>query len=322
MVVTGTRLKHLLSVTKHGHFGLAADSLKISQPALSKSILGFETALGVKLLDRSRSGVVLTVFGELVLQHGNAILHEQAQLLREIKLLANLDIGVARVSFGPYPSVVSGYAAAARMLTLHPNLRLSLHVEDWRNVIDVVLAEQSDFGVAEIGGWETDHRLATELLGEHRARVFCRPGHPLLGKGPRTLEHLCAFPWAATRLPKRVADHFPPGNHPAGHIDPLNGDFVPAIELNVPMRLGQFTAGTDVLVLANLALLEKELEAGEVVPVPGFTTFSRYGFVHLQTRSISPAAQAFMDEIRAVEAEFVAREESLAVRYRTELGIG
>lgn len=64
-----------------------------------------------------------------------------------------------------------------------------------------------------------------------------------------------------------------------------------------------------------LAPLEKELEADEVVPVPGFTTTSRYGFVHLQTRSISPAAQAFIDEIRAVEAEFVARDERLAVRY-------
>ena len=67
MVITETRLTHLLSVVRHGHFGLAAASLGISQPALSKSIQGLEAALGVKLLDRQRDRVVPTSFGELVM---------------------------------------------------------------------------------------------------------------------------------------------------------------------------------------------------------------------------------------------------------------
>ncbi len=319
MIITETRLKHLLSVAKHKHFSLAAESLKISQPALSKSIQGLETALGVKLLDRDRSGVVLTSFGELVLQHGHNLLHRQDEMLREISLLANLEIGLVRAMLGPYPSIVSGYPAAARLLVKHPGLSLSLEIQAWRDVIYSVLDEQLDFGVAEISNWETDPRLECEVLGQHCGRAFCRPGHPILNKGPRTLAHLSAHPWATTRIPGRVANSFPPGASPAGRIDPLNGDFVPAIELNVPMNLALFVAETDVLAFASLAFMESELAAGAVVPVPGFSFNTRYGFVHLKTRSLSPAALAYMAEIRAVEAEFVLREEILTTRYRSLL---
>lgn len=153
MIVSETRLKHLISVAKHGQFGLAAQSLKISQPALSKSIQGLEAALGVKLLDRDRGGVVVTQFGELVLQHGDRLLHRQEEMLREIRLLAKLDIGTVKVILGPYPSIVSGYPATPRLLARHPKLSISLHVQAWDEVADSVIAERADFGVAEISGW-------------------------------------------------------------------------------------------------------------------------------------------------------------------------
>lgn len=315
MTITDTRLKHLLSVAEHGHFGLAAESLKISQPSLSKSIQGLEAALGVKLLDRQRTGVVLTVFGELALKHGKVLLHEQREMQREITLLANLDIGLAQVKLGPYPSVVSGYAAAGRLIAKHPNIRLSLEVTDWRSVFPSVLEARADFGVGEISGVEGDPRFETEALVPHSGRFFCRPDHPFLKKGSRSLEAMVAYPWAGPRLPPRVAGNLPSGDFPAGHIDPINGDFVPAMHINIPLSLGSFLPGTNVLVFASLALLESELAAGTAVPVPDFTFPSAYGFGHMKTRSLSPLALAYMAEIRAVEAEFTQREEKLAAIY-------
>jgi len=315
MIITETRLRHLLSVAEHRHFGLAAETLKISQPSLSKSIKGLETALGVKLLDRQRNGVVLTVFGQLVLEHGKVLLHKQLELKREISLLASLDIGLARVKLGPYPSIVSGYPAAGRLIAKHPHIRLSLDVQDWRDVFKSVLEERADFGVAELSRWGEDPRFETEALGPHCGRLFCRTDHPLLDKGPKSLRQVAAYPWVGPRLPSRMASQFPSGDFPAGRIDPINGDFVPAIEINIPMFFGQFIAGTDALAIASLGLLEAELAAGTVVPVPGFTVQSGYGFCHLKTRSLSPLALAYMEEIRAVEAEFTQREERLAVVY-------
>jgi hypothetical protein len=102
---------------------------------------------------------------------------------------------------------------------------------------------------------------------------------------------------------------------PAGQIDPLNGDFVPSVQIDVPINLSGFTTGKDTLVLATLALVEQELAAGTMVPVPGPTIRARYGFLRLKSHSLSPAALAFVAEIRAVEAEFIQREEQLAAIY-------
>jgi len=315
MIITDTRLKHLLSVAEHGHFGLAAESLNISQPSLSKSIQGLEAALGVKLLDRQRAGVVLTVFGEQALAHGKALLHGQREMQREINLLANLDIGLAQVKLGPYPSIISGYAAAGRLIANHPNIRLSLDVVAWRKVFPEVLEERADFGIGEMSILEGDPRFETEALGPHSARFFCRPDHPILNKGPRSLEDMAAYPWVGSRLPPRIASSFPSGDFPAGRIDPITGDFVPAIQINIPLSLGSFLPGTNVLAFASLALVESELAAGTAVPVPGFTFPSAYGFGYLKMRSLSPVALAYMAEIRAVEAEFTKREEKLTAIY-------
>jgi hypothetical protein len=101
----------------------------------------------------------------------------------------------------------------------------------------------------------------------------------------------------------------------AGHIDPLNGDFVPSVKVDLPINLSGFTRGKEVLVLASLGLAEQELAAGTMVPLPGLAFPGRYGLLKLKTHSLSPAALAFIAEIRAVEAEFVQREEQLAAIY-------
>jgi len=178
-----------------------------------------------------------------------------------------------------------------------------------------VLEERADLGIGEISGLRGDPRFETEALGPHSARFFCRPDHPILNQGSRSLKHMAAYPWAGPRLPGRIAGQLPTGDFPAGQIDPINGDFVPAMQLNIPMSLGLFLQGTDLLAIASLGLLESELAAGTAVPVPGFTFQSAYGFGHLKARSLSPAALAYMAEIRAVETEFMQREEQLAAIY-------
>ena len=66
---------------------------------------------------------------------------------------------------------------------------------------------------------------------------------------------------------------------------------------------------------AALPLLEQELAAGIMKPVPGLTFQSRYGILRRVSHSLPPAAMAFIAEMRALEAEFVQREKQLAVIY-------
>jgi DNA-binding transcriptional LysR family regulator len=81
IMITQRRLRHLLSLVEHAHFGRAAEALNISQPALTKSIQALESELGVALLDRKRGALGLTVFGELVARRSRALLDGEADML-------------------------------------------------------------------------------------------------------------------------------------------------------------------------------------------------------------------------------------------------
>jgi DNA-binding transcriptional LysR family regulator len=320
-MITQRRLRHLLSLVEYAHFGRAAAALNISQPALTKSIQALEAELGVMLLDRKRGAVVLTAFGELVVQRSRALLNAEEDLLREITLLAGLEIGSLRVALGPYPSVVSGYPAMARLLARRPQITVAVHVAGWREVARRVSAREVDLGLAELSGVEEDDQFATELVGQHRGRIFCRPGHPILAAGRVELPALLEFPWMASRIPARIAAGLPRTVGRAGRIDALSGDFIPAITIDVPMQIADLLAGSDTLAFASLALMEHDLAAGKVTVVPTSKVAfqANYGFIRLKDRSLTPAALAYMDEVRAVEAGIIEREAALASRYGDRL---
>lgn len=62
--ITLKQLRYFDAVTRAGHFGRAAESCAISQPAMSMQIKELEEILGVSLFDRSARKVRLTTFGE------------------------------------------------------------------------------------------------------------------------------------------------------------------------------------------------------------------------------------------------------------------
>jgi DNA-binding transcriptional LysR family regulator len=57
------QLSVFVAVVQWGSMARAAEHLAISQPVISKMIADLEQTLGVRLLDRSRSGVEPTLYG-------------------------------------------------------------------------------------------------------------------------------------------------------------------------------------------------------------------------------------------------------------------
>ena len=67
-------LKTFLEVQKTRHFGKAAENLYLTQSAVSFRIRQLEQSLGVPLFNRFRNNIQLTVAGEMLLLHAQAVL--------------------------------------------------------------------------------------------------------------------------------------------------------------------------------------------------------------------------------------------------------
>ncbi len=314
--MTPRRLRQFLALIEHAHFGRAAKALGVSQPALSKSIQLLESELGVTLFDRRTEGVVLTAFGQLLREKSQRLLMAEEDLRRDIALLAGGDIGALKVALGPYPSIASGYASLARLHARHPHIKVTAHVAGWREVAHQVATGAVDLGIAEISTLVGKEEFTCELVGEHEGRLFCRPGHPLLSKRRSlTLAQTLDYPWVASRIPLRLSSHLLPATLGcAGTYEALTGDFVPAIEIDVPMQIVKFVETSNALALGNLSTFEREIIAGEIVPLPihDLALRTRYGFIYLKERSLPPAVELYMKEVRAVELEICQRESLLA----------
>ncbi|AFQ50282.1 LysR family transcriptional regulator [Burkholderia cepacia] len=74
-------LRTFLVVTELSHFSRAADTLHMSQPALSKQIGALEASLGGKLFERGRHGAELTPFGERFLPDAQALVRDADEIL-------------------------------------------------------------------------------------------------------------------------------------------------------------------------------------------------------------------------------------------------
>ncbi|MET8796116.1 LysR family transcriptional regulator [Nocardia sp. NPDC004568] len=69
MDVHGRDLRYFAAVAEQLNFTRAAESLFVSQPALSKQIRALERQLGAPLFDRDGRSVRLTPVGEALLPH-------------------------------------------------------------------------------------------------------------------------------------------------------------------------------------------------------------------------------------------------------------
>jgi transposase InsO family protein len=84
------QLQYLTAVAEHRNVTKAAESLYISQSALSHYIRKTEEELGVQLFDRSTTPISLTYAGQCYIQSAQRILLENQRLMKELGLICHV----------------------------------------------------------------------------------------------------------------------------------------------------------------------------------------------------------------------------------------
>jgi DNA-binding transcriptional LysR family regulator len=306
------QIHYARTLAAHRNFARAAEALGLSQPALSRSIAGLEAALGVQLFNRTRQGVDPTGFGERFLARGGTLLTDAIELERELQRMQGLEIGVLRVGAGPYPADMCVGPAIGRLISRHPRVRVELGTGDWRTIVPLLLAARLDLAVVELSAMERDPRLLTEPLPTHRAVFVCRVGHPLLETKALAMDRLFEFPLVSPKLPPRVGEVF----HrlaKAWAIDPETGDYLPPVKVDTLALAQAVVSSSDAIAIVPLCLVASDVQAGRLAMLPFREPWmhTNYGIVYLKDRTLSPASQAFVAEVRAVEAGLVEMEQRI-----------
>lgn len=147
MIENLTDLKYFLEVATTGNVTRASERLGISQPSLSLALQRIESKMGVRLLERSRTGVHLTRQGETLARTAARMLLDWE---RELRMIAQdqedpmgiysigMHISVARYTL---PHFLPG------LLERFKGLEINLKHDLSRKVTEQVISRECDFGL-------------------------------------------------------------------------------------------------------------------------------------------------------------------------------
>lgn len=302
MMHSARHLEIVRALAEHRHFGRAAETLGISQPALSKGLNHIEETIGVRLFDRNGT-VTPTEFGEIVLAHSGAILNGFSELQHELEMAKGLDKGNLLISAGIFAAEASAQQAVGALSLLHPNLRCALFVKDWVAVIDDVLNRSSHLGFADISDAKDHPDLETELICEERLVVFVRGEHPLARRGQVSFKDMLEYPWVGTSLPRSWTANFPQ-EASYGSIDERSDRAVTRIVVENFTSMLRVVKNGNAICAAPRRLLEADMASAAIVELHVDVPWMKanYGFIWRRGRSLPPSALAFMDIVRSIEA--------------------
>jgi DNA-binding transcriptional LysR family regulator len=119
-------LNYLTALAKERHFGRAAESCGITQPALSAAVRQIEAELGVRIVERTRRFIAFTPEGQLVLERAQRLVHDFDALRQDLSLLKRNLAG--RIRIGAIPAALPVIALLTTpFCAQHP--AVSLHIQ-------------------------------------------------------------------------------------------------------------------------------------------------------------------------------------------------
>jgi DNA-binding transcriptional LysR family regulator len=257
------RLQVFHAVAKHLSFTKAAETLCMTQPAVTFQVKQLEEELNTRLFDRAQGRISLTPAGQVALDYAERILRLSAELDTRLKEMSGQAAGPlligASMTIGEYvlPQLIGAFKGR------FPAVVPTLFVGNSEAVQERVAERTLDLGFIESGSPLAT--LQSEVCCEDELQVVCAPSHPL-AKERFTLP--CALTQHAyigreagsgTRL---VVDRY---LQQAG-VAPESMNRV--VELGSPEAIKGLVATGMGFAIMSRVIAAKELQLGSLVQVP------------------------------------------------------
>jgi DNA-binding transcriptional LysR family regulator/predicted ATPase len=181
------RLRAFAAVARAGSFSRAAETLYVSQPAVSKHVAALEAELARKLVVRDRRGATLTPAGHLLADY---VLRAEALLANGRRALAagTEETGTLALAASGVPGNYLLPELLARFKQRHPGVSVALKLSTSAGALELARAHQAELAI--VGGFVVPPELEAEPLVDDEI-VLVGPPH-LAGRRlrPRDLEGL------------------------------------------------------------------------------------------------------------------------------------
>jgi LysR family transcriptional regulator, pca operon transcriptional activator len=183
-----------LAVLQLGTVQRAADSLSITQPAVSKTLAELEEIIGAPLFERGRHGAVSTRQGRLFAPHARACLAALRQGVDEVRLDGQL--ALAFIAIGVLPTVAGTLlpAALAAFRQRWPSVSVRVQTGSNQQLLESLQAGDTALAIGRLSDSESMAGMSFEHLYREPLSVVVRAGHRLLEEGSLSPAMLARYP--------------------------------------------------------------------------------------------------------------------------------
>lgn len=261
--MTLEQLRIFLAVATHQHVTRAAQTLHLTQSAVSAAISALETRHDVRLFDRVGRRIELTETGRLLVPQAEAVLAAAETAALMLADVADTTTGRVRIHSS---QTVASYWLPERLVRFHerhPGVAIELTVANTTQAALAVMEGKADLGVVESS--VARPHLTTKVVATDQLVVVVAPGHPFATAQNLPLARLKESDWILREQGSGTRAEFEDWlDDKGGALDDLT------VTLDLPSNeavLAAIMAGRSATVLSKRAAMAASA-AGLVVMLP------------------------------------------------------
>jgi DNA-binding transcriptional LysR family regulator len=188
-----------VTVARERSFTRAAAQLGVSQSALSHTIRGLETRLGIRLLTRTTRSVSPTEAGERLLQTVGPRFEEIEVELAALSELRDKPAGTVRITAAEHAANSVLWPKLAKFLPDYPDIKVEIIVD---SALTDIVAGRYDAGV-RLGNQVEKDMIAVRIAPDLRMAVIATPTYFSRRPPPQIPQDLAAHDCINLRLPTK-----------------------------------------------------------------------------------------------------------------------
>jgi DNA-binding transcriptional LysR family regulator len=189
------QLRFIEALQRRGKLGLAAEEMRMSQPAASRALADIEAMLERQICVRNAHGFVFNEFGEALAIRAKRIISEMDSLGRDLSELADGLRGRVHVGAVTTGAIAYVVPASLALRAIAPEVQLQIDVEPSSMLMRRMREGTYDFVIGRLTSDDDPSDYDVRRVGEETLRFAVRSGHPLAGRKDLRFADLTSYDW-------------------------------------------------------------------------------------------------------------------------------